>query len=103
MSGFSSASTPYGVSSHTPPISGTDSMMGTYGPRVHGGPQHDPACSTAMQRLNWEIKILCKPLMPKAVISVSNVPGRFLSIVCHPCMELLHEEEVIAAGYLGRL
>lgn len=29
VSGFSSASTPYGVSSHTPPISGTDSMMGT--------------------------------------------------------------------------
>ncbi|XP_069646206.1 transcription factor E2-alpha isoform X19 [Haliaeetus albicilla] len=27
VSGFSSASTPYGVSSHTPPISGTDSMM----------------------------------------------------------------------------
>lgn len=29
VSGFSSASTPYGVSSHTPPISGTDTMMGT--------------------------------------------------------------------------
>ncbi|XP_062452286.1 transcription factor E2-alpha isoform X3 [Rhea pennata] len=31
VSGFSSASTPYGVSSHTPPISGTDSMMGNRG------------------------------------------------------------------------
>ncbi|XP_025890989.1 transcription factor E2-alpha isoform X2 [Nothoprocta perdicaria] len=32
VSGFSSASTPYGVSSHTPPISGTDTMMaGTRG------------------------------------------------------------------------
>lgn len=32
VSGFSSASTPYGVSSHTPPISGTDTMMGTCSP-----------------------------------------------------------------------
>ncbi|XP_051495962.1 transcription factor E2-alpha isoform X4 [Apus apus] len=31
VSGFSSASTPYGVSSHTPPISGTDTMMGNRG------------------------------------------------------------------------
>ncbi|XP_027764252.1 transcription factor E2-alpha isoform X13 [Empidonax traillii] len=31
VSGFSSASTPYGVSSHTPPISGTDNMMGNRG------------------------------------------------------------------------
>ncbi|XP_067413656.1 transcription factor E2-alpha isoform X6 [Emydura macquarii macquarii] len=31
VSGFSSASTPYGVPSHTPPISGTDSMMGNRG------------------------------------------------------------------------
>ncbi|XP_054661208.1 transcription factor E2-alpha isoform X17 [Grus americana] len=31
VSGFSSTSTPYGVSSHTPPISGTDSMMGNRG------------------------------------------------------------------------
>ncbi|KFQ46508.1 Transcription factor E2-alpha, partial [Nestor notabilis] len=31
VSGVSSASTPYGVSSHTPPISGTDSMMGNRG------------------------------------------------------------------------
>ncbi|XP_035750213.1 transcription factor E2-alpha isoform X10 [Egretta garzetta] len=31
VSGFSSASTPYGVSSHTPPISGTDSIMGNRG------------------------------------------------------------------------
>ncbi|XP_069734155.1 transcription factor E2-alpha isoform X4 [Phaenicophaeus curvirostris] len=31
VSGFSSASTPYGVSSHTPPISGTESMMGNRG------------------------------------------------------------------------
>ncbi|KAM6041843.1 transcription factor E2-alpha isoform 3-T3 [Chlamydotis macqueenii] len=31
VSGFSSASTPYGVSSHTPPISGTDSMMANRG------------------------------------------------------------------------
>uniref|UniRef100_A0A8C8B021 Transcription factor E2-alpha n=1 Tax=Otus sunia TaxID=257818 RepID=A0A8C8B021_9STRI len=38
VSGFSSASTPYGVSSHTPPISGTDSMMGTCGPQARGGP-----------------------------------------------------------------
>ncbi|XP_030073518.1 transcription factor E2-alpha isoform X3 [Microcaecilia unicolor] len=29
--GFSSASTPYGVSSHTPPISGTESLMGNRG------------------------------------------------------------------------
>ncbi|NXU77190.1 TFE2 factor, partial [Oreotrochilus melanogaster] len=31
VSGFSSASTPYGVSSHTPPISGTDTLMGNRG------------------------------------------------------------------------
>ncbi|XP_024074168.1 transcription factor E2-alpha isoform X8 [Terrapene carolina triunguis] len=31
VSGFPSASTPYGVPSHTPPISGTDSMMGNRG------------------------------------------------------------------------
>ncbi|PKK17622.1 transcription factor E2-alpha isoform X16 [Columba livia] len=31
VSGFSSASAPYGVSSHTPPISGTDTMMGNRG------------------------------------------------------------------------
>ncbi|XP_056368533.1 transcription factor E2-alpha isoform X13 [Oenanthe melanoleuca] len=31
VSGFSSASTAYGVSSHTPPISGTDSIMGNRG------------------------------------------------------------------------
>ncbi|XP_015741990.1 transcription factor E2-alpha isoform X7 [Coturnix japonica] len=31
VSGFSSASTPYGVSSHTPPISGADTMMGNRG------------------------------------------------------------------------
>ncbi|XP_031948301.1 transcription factor E2-alpha isoform X6 [Corvus moneduloides] len=31
VSGFSSASTAYGVSSHTPPISGTDNMMGNRG------------------------------------------------------------------------
>ncbi|XP_048783348.1 transcription factor E2-alpha isoform X15 [Lagopus muta] len=31
VSGFSSASTPYGVSSHTPPISGTETMMGNRG------------------------------------------------------------------------
>ncbi|XP_028908426.1 transcription factor E2-alpha isoform X2 [Ornithorhynchus anatinus] len=31
VSGFSSATAPYGVSSHTPPISGTDNMMGNRG------------------------------------------------------------------------
>ncbi|XP_038240289.1 transcription factor E2-alpha isoform X10 [Dermochelys coriacea] len=31
VSGFPSASTPYGVPSHTPPISGTDNMMGNRG------------------------------------------------------------------------
>ncbi|XP_074834565.1 transcription factor E2-alpha isoform X4 [Carettochelys insculpta] len=31
VSGFSSASTPYGVPSHTPPISGSDSIMGNRG------------------------------------------------------------------------
>uniref|UniRef100_A0A7N4PV13 Transcription factor E2-alpha n=1 Tax=Sarcophilus harrisii TaxID=9305 RepID=A0A7N4PV13_SARHA len=31
VSGFSSATTPYGVSSHTPPISGTESIMGNRG------------------------------------------------------------------------
>ncbi|XP_054030933.1 transcription factor E2-alpha isoform X6 [Dryobates pubescens] len=31
VSGFSSASTPYGVSSHTPPISATDTIMGNRG------------------------------------------------------------------------
>ncbi|XP_071584150.1 transcription factor E2-alpha isoform X6 [Heliangelus exortis] len=31
VSGFSSASAPYGVSSHTPPISGTDTLMGNRG------------------------------------------------------------------------
>ncbi|KFP87194.1 Transcription factor E2-alpha, partial [Acanthisitta chloris] len=31
VSGFSSGSAPYGVSSHTPPISGTDSLMGNRG------------------------------------------------------------------------
>lgn len=77
VSGFSSASTPYGVSSHTPPISGTDSMMGTYCPRARGDLQHDPSCSTAMQRLNWKIKVLCKPLALEAVIYVSVYPDAF--------------------------
>ncbi|XP_043845476.1 transcription factor E2-alpha isoform X3 [Dromiciops gliroides] len=31
VSGFSSSTTPYGVSSHTPPISGTESIMGNRG------------------------------------------------------------------------
>lgn len=68
-------------------------MMGTYGTRARGGPQHDPPRSTAMRRLNWKISVLCKPLMPEAAISVSDVPGHFLSLVCHPCTELLREEE----------
>uniref|UniRef100_A0A8C6ZGD7 Transcription factor E2-alpha n=1 Tax=Nothoprocta perdicaria TaxID=30464 RepID=A0A8C6ZGD7_NOTPE len=42
VSGFSSASTPYGVSSHTPPISGTDTMMGTCGPAAPAAPIYSP-------------------------------------------------------------
>lgn len=105
VSGFSSASTPYGVSSHTPPISGTDSMMGTYGAGARGGPQHHPPRSTAVHR-SWKIKVSCKPLMLEAVISVSDVPGHFLSPVCHcawSCCVRKRRSEVIAAGYLGRL
>lgn len=43
VSGFSSASTAYGVSSHTPPISATDNMMGMAShqshPSLHGQAQ----------------------------------------------------------------
>lgn len=48
VSGFSSASTPYGVSSHTPPISGTDTMMGTCPPL----PEH----LTDTQGPSWKTK-----------------------------------------------
>lgn len=68
-------------------------MMGTYGPQARGGLQHDPSCSTATQRLNWKIKVLCKALALEAVIYVSSVPRCFLSLVCHLGMELLREEE----------
>uniref|UniRef100_A0A8C3K1N7 Transcription factor E2-alpha n=1 Tax=Calidris pygmaea TaxID=425635 RepID=A0A8C3K1N7_9CHAR len=53
VSGFSSASTPYGVSSHTPPISGTDSMMGNRGTTA-GSSGDALGKALASVRVSWQ-------------------------------------------------
>uniref|UniRef100_A0A8B9FY08 Transcription factor E2-alpha n=1 Tax=Amazona collaria TaxID=241587 RepID=A0A8B9FY08_9PSIT len=54
VSGFSSASTPYGVSSHTPPISGTDSMMGNRGTTA-GSSGDALGKALASVRASWQL------------------------------------------------
>lgn len=81
VSGFSSASTAYGVSSHTPPISGTDNMMGM------ASHQSDPLLHGRAQ-LTWRTKA-CANLVPET----SSAPGHLWSRVCHLCLQSLPGEE----------
>lgn len=91
VSGFSSASTAYGVSSHTPPISGTDNMMGMASHQSDALSPWPGTGSPGKPRQTW---CLAHPTRP------DTFGTSCVTCAWSPCPGKRHSE-VLAAGALG--